>query len=59
MRTSNLNKQTKEFQSSTVIETGLSDFRNMCVTVMKMYHYRQKPSVITYRKFKIFLTLTS
>ena len=26
----------------------------MCVTVMKMYHCRQRPSVITYRKFKIF-----
>ena len=27
----------KSFQNSKVIETGLSDFRKMCVTVMKMY----------------------
>ena len=26
----------------------------MCVTVMKMYHCKQRPSVITYRKFKKF-----
>ena len=26
----------------------------MCVTVMKMYHCKQRPSVITYRKFKNF-----
>ena len=33
---------------------GLSDLHNMCVTVIKMYYCKQKPSVITYRKFKIF-----
>ena len=32
----------------------LSDFHKICVTVMEMYHCRQKPSVITYRKFKKF-----
>ena len=32
----------------------LSDFHKMCVTVMKMYHCKQRPSVITYRKFKNF-----
>ena len=44
----------RSFQDSTVLEAGLPDFHKMCVTVMKMYHCRQKPSVITYRKLKIF-----
>ena len=44
----------KSFQNSMVIETGLSDFHKMCITVMKMYHSNQKPSIIHYRKFKDF-----
>ena len=36
-----------------VIETGLSDFHKMCITVMKMYYSKQKP-IIHYRKFKDF-----
>ena len=44
----------RSFQDSTVLEAGLPDFHKMSVTVMKMYHCRQKPSVITYRKLKIF-----
>ena len=49
-----LTNRPRSFQDSTVVETGLSDFHKMCVTVMKMYHCRQRPSVITYRKFKNF-----
>ena len=49
-----LTNRPRSFQDSAVIETRLSDFHKMCVTVMKMYHYRQKPSVITYRNFKNF-----
>ena len=41
------------FQNSMFIETGLSDFRKICITVMKMYS-KQKPSIIHYRKFKDF-----
>ena len=44
----------KSFQNSMVNETGSSDFHKMCTTVMKMYHSRQKPSIIHYRKFKDF-----
>ena len=44
----------KSFQNSVVIETGLSDFHKMCITVMKMYYSKQKPSIIHYRKFKGF-----
>ena len=49
-----LTNRPRSFQDSTVVETGLSDFHKMCVTVMKMYHCKQRPSVITYRKFKKF-----
>ena len=44
----------KSFQDSMVIETGQSDFHNMCITVMKMYCSKQKPTIIHYRKFKNF-----
>ena len=37
-----------------VIETRLSDLHAMCISVMKMYYPRQKPSIIHYRKFKDF-----
>ena len=37
-----------------VIETGLSDFHTMCITVMNMYYSKQKPTTIHYRKFKDF-----
>ena len=41
------------FQNSMVIETGLSDLHKMCITVMKMYHSKQKPT-IHYCQFKKF-----
>ena len=44
----------KSFQNSMFIETGLSDFHKMCITVMKMYYSKQKPTIIHYRKFKDF-----
>ena len=37
-----------------VIETGLSDYLKLSVTVMKMYYTKQKPSIVHYRKFKNF-----
>ena len=46
-----LTNSPSSFQDSTVVETGLSDFHKMCVAVMKMYHCKQRPSVITNRKF--------
>ena len=52
MHRSNLNKQTKAFPRFNCYSTGLSDFYKTCVAVTKMYHCRQKPPVITYRKFK-------
>ena len=42
------------FQTTTVIETGLSDFRKMIVAVMKMKMMKIKRRVIKYRKYKTF-----
>ena len=44
-----LTNRPRIFRDSTVIETRLSDFHKMSVTVMKMYHCREKPFVIAYR----------
>ena len=37
-----------------VIEARLSDFRKICITVVKMYCSKQKPNIINYPKFKDF-----
>ena len=44
----------KSFQESEVIETGLSDFHKMILTVMKVFYNKQKPRIIQYRKYKDF-----
>ena len=41
----------KGFQTSMAIETGLSDFHKMIVTVMKSHYKKQKPKIIFYRKY--------
>ena len=41
-------------QTTTMIETGLSDFHKMVVAVMKMHFPKMKPKVIRYRKYKTF-----
>ena len=41
-----LTNRPRSFQDSTVVETGLSHFHKMCVTMMKIYHCKQRPSVI-------------
>ena len=49
-----LTKKPLSFQTTTVIETGLSDFHKMIVAVMKMHFPKMRPSVIRDRKYKIF-----
>ena len=44
----------KCFQNSMIIETGLSNFHKMCITVMNMYYSKQKHTIIHYHKFKGF-----
>ena len=48
----------RSFKHSVVVETGLSDFRKVCVTVMKTYYSKQKPSIVQYRKFTNFFNET-
>ena len=44
----------KSFQSSVVIETGLSDFHKMSLTVMKVFYKNQIPNIIRYRNYRNF-----
>ena len=44
----------KCFQNSVTLEKGLSGFHKMTLTVMKVFHKKQKPTIITYRSYKHF-----
>ena len=48
------NKLTKQFLKSTVVETGLSDFHKLIVTVMKSHSPKRTPNIVTYRKVSNF-----
>ena len=48
----------KCFQDTVVFETGLADFHKMSVTVMKMYHAKQKLSIVTTVSSKTFVTIS-
>ena len=47
-----LTNSPRSFQNSMVVETGLSDFHKMTVTVLKMFFQKIKPKVIYYRDYK-------
>ena len=49
-----LTNKPKCFQNTCVLETGLSDFHKMTVTVLKMHFTKQKPKIITYRDYRMF-----
>ena len=49
-----LTNRQKSFQNSTIIETGLSDFHKLTVTVLKSYFKKRKPKELIYRDFKNF-----
>ena len=42
------------FKHSCVIETGLSDFHRMTITVMKATFEKLQPRVVNYRDYKYF-----
>ena len=44
----------KCFQSTTTMETGVSDFHKMVITALKVYYKKQKPKTIYYRNYKTF-----
>ena len=52
-----LANKSKSFQTSQIIETGISDFQKMVTTVLKVYLKKNGPSVIQYRDYKIFLMI--
>ena len=49
-----LTNKPRSFQSTCVIETGLSDFHRMTVSVLKTHFCKLAPKVVTYRDFKKF-----
>ena len=46
-----LTNQEKHFQNSSTIESGLSDFHNMIVTVFKTTFQKRAPTLIRYRNY--------
>ena len=44
----------RSFLKSQTLETGLSDFRKLTLTVLKLNYKKQKPLVVTYRDYKNF-----
>ena len=42
----------KSFQNSVTVETDLSDFHKMTLTVMKVFYKKQKTNTVTYRNYK-------
>ena len=49
-----LTNSPKSFQNTQKIETGLSDFHKLVVTILKMYLPNNPPNVITFRDYKNF-----
>ena len=43
----------KSFESTLTIETGISDFHKLIVTVLKVKHEKVPPKIIQYRDYKI------
>ena len=54
MHRCNTNKYPRSFQNSLAIDTGLSDFHRMTITVMKAYSPKLRPKLVNYRDFKKF-----
>ena len=44
----------KSFESALTMETGLSDFHKLIVTVLKVKHEKVPPKIIQYRDYKNF-----
>ena len=49
-----LTNKPRSFKNSSVLETGLSDFHKMTLTVMRAYFVKQTPKVVYYRDYKKF-----
>ena len=49
-----LTNRHNSFQNTKVLETGLSDFHKLTITVLKIAFKKYPPKIITYRKYKHF-----
>ena len=49
-----LTNRPKSFQKTVVTETGLSDFHEMTVTVLKSYFKKRRAKIVRYRDCKVF-----
>ena len=49
-----LTNKPQSFHSTCVLETGLSDFHKMTVSILKMHFRKLRPKVISYRDFTKF-----
>ena len=49
-----LTNRPRSFCNSDTLETGLSDFHKLTVTVLKMFFKKESPNVISYRNYKNF-----
>ena len=49
-----LTNEPSYFQTTTVIETGISDFHKLTVTVLKSSFRKQEPKIFSYRNYKKF-----
>ena len=49
-----LTNRCMSFQNTTTVETGLSDFHKMTITIMKTMFKKRKPKIISYRDYKNF-----
>ena len=49
-----LANRSRSFCNSDTLETGLSDFHKLTLTVLKIYFKKQAPKMINYRNYKNF-----
>ena len=49
-----LTNRPRSYQNYCVVETGLSDFHKMVVTVLKTFHRKSQPKIIHYCNYKNF-----
>ena len=49
-----LTNRERLFQKTTVVETGLSDFHKMTVTILKTFFRKAPPKIVSYRDYKHF-----
>ena len=49
-----LTNKSRSFQNTTVIETCLSDFHKLTVTIMKANFQKRTPKIVNYRNYKNF-----